>query len=98
MGAMRHAEKIAALRERVLNGPGVVDPSIRAAAFEGTGVPDDLAAYVDKVVNHAYKVTDSDVERLKAAGYSEDAIFEITVAAALGAGVRRYEAGVKAMQ
>jgi len=95
---VRHAEKFAALRDRVLNGPGVVDQSIRAAAFAGTGVPDDLAVYVDKVVKHAYKVTDSDVERLKAAGYSDDAIFEITVAAALGAGVRRYEAGVRAMR
>ena len=95
---MRHAEKFAALRECVLNGPGVVDTSIRIAAFDGTGLPDDVATYVDKVVKHAYKVTDSDIERLKAAGYSEDAIFEITVAAALGTGVRRYEAGVKAMQ
>ena len=95
---MRHAEKFAALRDRVLNGPGVVDQSIRAAAFQGTGVPDDLASYVDKVVKHAYKVTDSDIERLKAAGYSEDAIFDITVAAAVGVGIRRYEAGVKAMQ
>ena len=95
---MRHAEKFAALRGRVLQGPGVVDVATRAAAFEGVGVPDELASYVEKVVKHAYKVTDSDIERLRAAGYSEDAIFEITVAAALGAGVRRYEAGVKAMQ
>ncbi len=95
---MRHAEKFTALRDRVLNGPGVADRSIRAAAFDATGVPDDLASYVGKVVEHAYKVTDADIERLKTAGYSEDAIFEITVAAALGAGVRRYEAGVKAMQ
>jgi alkylhydroperoxidase family enzyme len=87
-----------ALRRRVVDGPGEVDSSIRAAAFEGAGVPEDLAAYVDKVVRHAYKVTDADVDRLKTAGYSEDAIFEITVAAAVGAGVRRYTAGVKAMQ
>jgi len=95
---MRHADKIEALRDRVVNGPGVVDQAIRTAAYEGTGVPDDLASYIEKVVRHAYKVTDSDVERLKGAGYSEDAIFEITVAAALGAGVRRYEAGVRAMR
>jgi alkylhydroperoxidase family enzyme len=95
---VRHAEKFAVLRDRVLNGPGVVDYAIRAAAFDGAGVPDDLASYVDKVVEHAYKVTDSDIEQLKTAGYSEDAIFEITVAAAVGAGVRRYEAGVEAMR
>jgi alkylhydroperoxidase family enzyme len=61
-------------------------------------VPNDLATYVDKVAKHAYKVTDEDVEGLKAAGYCEDEIFEITVAAALGAGLRRYEAGVRAMR
>ena len=95
---MRHAEAFAELRARVVDGPGVVDSSIRAAAFAGTGLPDDISAYVDKVVHHAYKVTDADVDGLKAAGYSEDAVFEITVAAAVGAGVRRYEAGVNAME
>jgi alkylhydroperoxidase family enzyme len=84
------------LRDQVVDGPGETEQSLRAAAFEGTGLPDDLAVYIDKVVHHAYKVTDSDVDRLKAAGYSEDAIFELTVAAAVGAGVRRYRSAMKA--
>ena len=94
---MRHAEKFAALRGRVLQGPGVVDVATRAAAFEGVGVPDELASYVEKVVKHAYKVTDSDIERLRAAGYSEDAIFELTLAAALGAADTRLAAGLAAL-
>jgi alkylhydroperoxidase family enzyme len=44
------------------------------------------------VRTHAYKVTDSDVEQLKAAGLSEDEIFEQTVAAAISEGLRRLDA------
>ena len=43
----------------------------------------------------AYTVTDADVEVLKGAGLSEDEIFEQTVAAAIGQGLRRLD---KAME
>ena len=39
----------------------------------------------------AYTVTDADVEALKAAGLSEDEIFERTVAAAIYEGLRRLD-------
>jgi alkylhydroperoxidase family enzyme len=51
-----------------------------------------LAAYLEKVRTRAYKVTDADVDRLKAAGLSEDEIFEQTVAAAIAEGLRRLDA------
>jgi alkylhydroperoxidase family enzyme len=53
-------------------------------------------AYVNKVVLHAYKVTDEDIEALRQVGYSEDAIFEITLSAAIGAGRVRLERGLAA--
>ena len=56
-----------------------------------TTVPDDLSDWVEKVARHAYRTTDEDIESLKAAGYSEDQIFELTVAAALGASRARLE-------
>ena len=67
---------------------------------EGTSrpVPSELTRYVDKVAVHAYKVTDGDIEALHRAGYSEDAIFEITLSAALGAGVARLERGLAALR
>ena len=40
----------------------------------------------------AYAVTDADVEALKAAGIGEDEIFERTVRAAIGEGLRRLDA------
>jgi alkylhydroperoxidase family enzyme len=64
----------------------------------GEGVPDDLAAFVEKVALHAYKTTDADIEKLKEAGYSEDAIFELIVSAAVGAGRARYERGMAALR
>jgi alkylhydroperoxidase family enzyme len=60
-------------------------------------VPPDLAAYVQKVRSRAYTVTDAEVEALKAAGHSEDEIFEQTVSAAVGAGLLRLDAGLEAM-
>ena len=48
--------------------------------------------YLTKVRTRAYTVTDADVEALKAAGLSEDEIFEQTVAAAIGEGLRRWDA------
>ncbi len=51
-----------------------------------------LADYLEKVHDRAYTVTDADVDRLKDAGISEDEIFEQTVAAAIGEGLRRWDA------
>jgi alkylhydroperoxidase family enzyme len=51
-----------------------------------------LAAYLEQVRTRAYTVTDADVDALKAAGVSEDEIFEQTVAAAIGEGFRRLDA------
>ena len=59
--------------------------------------PGDVVPYLEKVARHAYTVSDADVKRLQAAGYSEDAIFELTLAAALGAAQARLERGLQAM-
>ena len=59
-----------------------------------TAIPPLVAAYVDTVSRHAYKVTDEQVNALREAGHSQDAIFEITVAAAVGAAAGRLERGL----
>ena len=51
-----------------------------------------LEAYLAKVRERAYAVTDADVQALKDAGVSEDEIFEQTVAAAVAEGLRRWDA------
>jgi hypothetical protein len=94
--ADRHAKQIARLRRAVFDSPGLSDRAVRAAAASGEGVPPPLGAYVAKVSDAAYRITDADVAGLKAAGYSEDAIFEVTVAAAAGAALRSLDAGMRA--
>ena len=56
-----------------------------------------LSGYVDDVRRHAYRITDQVVQRLREDGLDDDAIFELTVAAALGAGVERLQAGLSSL-
>lgn len=106
----RYLDLVERLKESVLTGRGATDPALRRAVEARTaelsgrpgapagGVPPDLKEHVDKIALHAYTITDEDVAALKAAGYSEDAIFEISIAAALGAGVARLERGLSALR
>ncbi|HVM58649.1 MAG TPA: hypothetical protein VMT74_14400 [Gaiellaceae bacterium] len=64
---------------------------LRATVAATPPAPDAMAAYLRKVHERAYSVTDGDVEALKAAGFSEDEIFEQTVAAAISEGLRRLD-------
>jgi alkylhydroperoxidase family enzyme len=64
---------------------------LRRIAAEMPPAPAAMGAYLEKVRDHAYTVTDADVEGLKAEGFSEDEIFEQTVAVAIGQGLRRLD-------
>ena len=70
---------------------------LRAIAAAAPAEPPVLAAYLDKVRTRAYTVTDADVAALKAAGHSEEEIFERTVAVAVVEGLRRLDAGLGAI-
>ena len=94
----RFAGKVRDLGHRVLEQPGALDPTIRRAAAHGEGLPPDLATYVDKVRRHAYLVTDADIDTLRSSGYTEDQIFEVTVATAFGAAAMRLQAGMDALE
>jgi alkylhydroperoxidase family enzyme len=61
-------------------------------------LPAEVECYTTKVAQHAYRVGDRDIEALREAGYSEDAIFEMTLSAALGAGIARLEIGLSALR
>jgi hypothetical protein len=69
-----------------------------AGARAGAPAPSPFAGYVDKVALHAYKVTDAEVTALQGAGNSDDALFEITVSAAVGAALGRLERGLAALR
>src|SRR5256886_17139290 len=108
----RHAAYTARLMDGVLTRPGHTPPELRrpiiARAAGGPSFPlsgtergtggEDLAAYVDPVAQHAYRVTDERLDRLRHAGQSDDALFEMTVSAALGAALGRLERGLAALR
>lgn len=60
-------------------------------------ISSEIETYVKKVALHAYQVTDQDIEQLRKSGYSEDAIFEITLSVALGASMNCLTQGLKAI-
>ncbi|HEX6107905.1 MAG TPA: hypothetical protein VFZ02_00735 [Ktedonobacteraceae bacterium] len=105
-----HAVYAQHLIEAVLTSHGDTELSVRQAvealsaqpggrpSSQTDAIPPELISYVKKVALHAYKTTDEDIESLRKAGYSEDAIFEITVSAALGAGMARLERGLAALK
>jgi alkylhydroperoxidase family enzyme len=75
---------------------GPID-QLRANVERTPAPPPELAGYLEKVRDRAYTVTDAEVEALKAAGHSEDQIFEQTVAVAIAAGLRRLDAAERAI-
>ena len=101
-----------ALLKSMFATPGELDPMVRQAIYRCAketpspdpfhpdaieGVPRLLSVFAHKVIRHAYKVTDADVQRLLDSGYAEDALFEAIVSAATGAGMLRIEQGLLSM-
>lgn len=106
----RHATNSQRLVHAVLQSPGETDTGTRCAIEEhcarldrnstrmADNIPAELTSYLKKVALHAYKTTDEDIAALRQAGYSEDAIFEITLSAALGAGLARLKRGLAVLK
>jgi len=72
-----------------MDHPGLDELRANAAALPPA--PAAMATYLEQARTRAYTITDRDVEALKATGLSEDEIFEQTVAAAIGEGLRRLD-------
>lgn len=85
------------LRYAVLDAPVTEGAALRRAAYCAEGLPEPLSGYVEKLRRHAHRVQDDDIERVRQAGYSEVQIFEVTIAAALGAGDERLRVGLSAL-
>ena len=85
--------------------PGIRN-TLEGRVFESTLVAKSLPRTVleavlghaaNKVVFESYKVVDRDFEALNDAGYSDDAIVDITLAAAAGAAMARLQKGLAAL-
>ena len=92
--ADRYRNHVERVFRAVLGTPGATDELVRravesrAAAIGGRSTPAAGATLPPPLV------TTADIDALKAAGFSEDAIFELTVSAALGAAAGRLERGL----
>ncbi len=95
-GQIRPTE-LAIAREAILTLPGKTLPELRQAveAFvviqrghtraDAPPLPEELTRYFKKLALSAYKIIDKDVNVLREAGYEDEAIYELTVAGAVGA-------------
>ena len=86
-----------ALVDRVLNGEGRASPELRARAFSNADLPPALQELIGKVATGPAQITDADFAAAKASGFSEDQLFELVIAAAVGQSDRLYEAGLAAL-
>lgn len=77
--------------DNVLSPAGTASPEQRKAAFDNAD-SSPARALIAKVAANAWKVTDEDVAAAKAAGVSEDHIFELCVTAAMGQATRQLDA------
>ena len=96
--AMTRGDQIAGLSAGLVDTTGVTARELREAALRGVRVPDPWTAYVEKVRHASYGITDQDIEYVVAASGSEDAVFEMTLAAAVSAAADRLEAGLRALR
>ena len=94
-GNKREAHR--ALVDRILHGPGKTSPEERARAFNNADIPPPLQPLICKVATSPTQVTDGDFDAAKAAGFSEDQLFELVISAAVGQSTRLYEAGLAAL-
>ncbi|MFN0248218.1 MAG: hypothetical protein ACKV2T_15105 [Kofleriaceae bacterium] len=83
--------------ERVLGRDGQASAADRRAAFANVNVPEGARSLIDKVAKNAWKVTDEDVAAAKAAGVTEDQLFELCVCASMGQASRQLDSALAAL-
>lgn len=89
-GRTEPGERLAAIRHGAAAAGAVPEPGI-----DGLG---EAAELVDKVARHAYRVADEDIQRARRSGRSEEEVFDLVVATAVGAGLGRRAIGRAAVE
>jgi hypothetical protein len=86
-----------ALEDRIRSGEGRASPEQRARALRNAGLSQPLDGLLGKVATRPTQVTDADFAAARAAGFSQDEIFELVICAAVGQSARLYDAGLAAL-
>src|SRR5262245_26274204 len=84
-----------ATQAAVFDGSGKTPSDLRRAVAKGAAPP-NLALLVEKIRSRAYTVTDADIDVLRGQ-FSDDQLFEIIVAATVGAASERLTAALRAL-
>ena len=98
-------KRVSYVLERVLESAGETAASLRKAVFaraeaasglrkSDEALPAALEPYVEKVAERPATVEERDLQALRDAGYSDEQIFELTIAAAMGASLFRFGHGL----
>jgi hypothetical protein len=99
---INHHTLVEALQRRVFEGPGETSPAARQeAAKAAAGVSAEQDRYSDlarQIGESAHRVTDAQVAGVVSEAGSEKAAFEIIAAAALGAGLLRWQQAIKMLE
>ena len=88
---MKYQKLYQQLIDSVLNEKGESTLQQRRAAFNNANLPAPLNMLITKVTDEAYKITDNDIASAKAAGISDDVLFELIICGAVGQASRQYE-------
>lgn len=89
----RHSDAVENLRQAVQDAPATTHPALRTAAAIGDPLPEPWQSYATTVRDASYKITGTEIDHLTAAGHTEEEIFEVTVAAAVGAALHGFDVG-----
>jgi hypothetical protein len=93
----RHGSQIQALLDAVRTSEGVTHRDVRGDVVSGATMGTPLDSYLDLVRFGSYAIAPGHISDLATAGWTEDAVFEITVAAALSESYRRLTGAVTAL-
>lgn len=90
-----------ALRAQVHSGSGLSAPGLLQQTLEkasgGSPLPAPIDALAGQIAEAAYRVSDSQVAAVRAEAGSDKATFEIVMAAAIGAGLMRWDRAIALM-
>ena len=95
---LRYRELRAAVQAAILDGAGTTDANTRCRAYAGEGAPGAVEEYIATVQRNAYRVHDDMVTAVRHAGLDDAAIFELTVATAVGEATRQFDAAMAALE
>lgn len=78
--------------------PGVNSGAADAGAGQSSDLTEPLRTLAEQVGRASFRVTDAQVDAVRDAVGSDQAAFEIVMAASVGAGLRRWDAAMRAIE